>query len=35
MMSLVRKGPKHSQVKKVEEKDERFQDFKQFKVLHI
>ena len=35
MVDLCKKGPKHSQIKKVEIKPERFQDFKNFKVLHI
>jgi len=35
MIELCRKGPRHSQIKKVEEKPERLQDFKVFKVLHI
>ncbi len=35
MIELCKKGPKHSQIKKVEIKDERFQDFKTFKILHI
>jgi len=35
MIELCKKGPKHSDIKKVEIKDERFQDFKTFKVLHI
>lgn len=35
MIELCRKGPKHSQIRKVEEKPEKFQDFKAFKVLHI
>ena len=35
MMDLCKKGPKHSQIKKVEEKPERFQGFRAFKVLHI
>ncbi|MBU1129286.1 MAG: acylphosphatase [Nanoarchaeota archaeon] len=35
MIELCKKGPKHSQIKKVETKEERFQDFKTFKVLHI
>jgi len=35
MIKLCKKGPKHSQIKRVEEKPERFQDFKVFKVLHI
>ncbi len=33
--ALCKKGPKHSMIRKVEEKPERFQDFKGFKVLHI
>ncbi len=35
MIDVCKKGPKHSQIRKVEEKLERFQDFKTFKVLHI
>ncbi|MBW6442422.1 acylphosphatase [Patescibacteria group bacterium] len=35
MIELSKKGPKHSQVKKVQLKPERFQDFKSFKILHI
>jgi acylphosphatase len=35
MMELCEKGPKHSQIKKVETKPEKFQGFKTFKVLHI
>jgi len=35
MIELCKKGPKHSMVRNIEEKDERFQDFKTFKVLHI
>ncbi len=35
MIEICKKGSKHSQIKNVEEKIERFQDFKQFKVLHI
>lgn len=35
MVELCKKGPKHSQIRKVEEKPEKFQDFKAFKVLHI
>lgn len=35
MMDLCKKGPKHAQIRKVEEKQERFQGFKTFKVLHI
>lgn len=35
MIELCKKGPKHSIIKKVEIKPERFQDFRVFKVLHI
>jgi len=35
MVELCKKGPKHSQIKKVTVKSEPFQGFKNFKVLHI
>ncbi len=35
MIELCKKGPKHAQIRSVELKPERFQDFKTFKVLHI
>ncbi|MFH1787347.1 MAG: acylphosphatase [archaeon] len=35
MIELCKKGPKHSMIRKVEVKPERFQNFKVFKVLHI
>ena len=35
MVELCSKGQKHSQIKKIEVKPERFQDFRSFKVLHI
>lgn len=35
MIELSKKGPKHSQIKSVQIKEEKFQDFKTFKVLHI
>jgi len=35
MIELCRKGPKHAQIKNVEIKEERFQDLKDFKMLHI
>lgn len=35
MIELAKKGPKHSQIKEVIIKPERFQDFKSFKILHI
>jgi acylphosphatase len=35
MIEICQKGPKHSQIRDVEIKEERFQDLKSFKVLHI
>ncbi len=35
MVELSKKGPRHSRIKRVEVKPERFQDFKSFKILHI
>ena len=35
VLELCKKGPKNSIIRGVEIKDERFQDFKGFKVLHI
>ena len=35
MVELCKVGPKHAQIKKVDIKPERFQNFKVFKVLHI
>jgi acylphosphatase len=35
MIEIAKKGPKHAQIKNVDIKSERFQDFKTFKVLHI
>jgi acylphosphatase len=35
MIELCKKGPRHSQIRRVEEKAERFQGLKNFKVLHI
>ncbi|MAH03514.1 acylphosphatase [Candidatus Pacearchaeota archaeon] len=35
MIELCKKGPKHSQIKNIQIKPEKFQDFKVFKVLHI
>ncbi len=35
MIELCGKGPRHSNIKKVDIKQERFQDFKSFKILHI
>jgi acylphosphatase len=35
MVELSKVGPKHSDIKNVEVKPEKFQDFKTFKILHI
>ena len=35
VMELCKKGPKHAQIKNVEIKPERYQEFKTFKILHI
>ena len=35
MVELCKKGPKHAQIKKVNVKIEKFQGFKEFKILHI
>lgn len=35
MIELCEKGPRHAQIRKVEVKPEKFQDFKTFKILHI
>jgi len=35
MIEICGKGPKHSQIRKIDIKPERFQDFKSFKILHI
>ena len=35
MIELCRTGPKHSDIKNVEVKPEKFQDLKTFKILHI
>jgi len=35
MTEVCKKGPKHSQIKSVKLKPERYQGFKDFKVLHI
>jgi acylphosphatase len=32
---LCKKGPKHAQIKGIEIRPEKFQDFKTFKILHI
>lgn len=35
LIELCKKGPKHSQIRHVEIKPERFQSFRVFKILHI
>ena len=35
MIEICKKGPKHSQIRNVILKEEKFQGFKDFKVLHI
>jgi len=35
MIEICKQGPKHSQIKHVEEKSEKFQGFNTFKILHI
>lgn len=35
MVEICKKGPKHAQIRKLEIKLEKFQDFKQFKILHV
>lgn len=35
MIELCRKGPRHAKIDNVEIKEEKVQDFKEFKLLHI
>jgi len=35
MVEVCKKGPRHSAVKDIEIKSEKFQNFRNFKVLHI
>lgn len=35
MIELCKKGPRHAQIRNVEIKEEKVQDFKEFKILHI
>lgn len=35
MIEICKKGPRHSKIEKIQIKNERFQDFKTFKILHI
>ena len=33
VIAICKRGPKHTQIRSVEEKEERLQDFKEFKIL--
>ena len=35
MVEVCRIGPRHAQIKDLEVKEEKFQDFKEFKILRI
>ena len=35
MSSVCRRGSRHTQIRTVQEKPERFQDFKEFKIIKI
>ncbi len=35
MKAVCKEGPKYAQIRNVEEKEERFQDFKEFKILNF
>ena len=35
MVAICKKGPKHATIRSVEEKEERLQDFKEFKLLNF
>ena len=35
MLEVVKIGPKHSQIRNIETKEEKFQGFKTFKILHF
>jgi acylphosphatase len=35
VVELCKKGPKHADIKGIEIRPEKFQDFKTFKILHI
>lgn len=35
MVALCKRGPKFSTIRKIEEKEERLQDFKEFKILNF
>jgi acylphosphatase len=35
MIEICSKGPKYAKIRKVEQKEERLQDFKEFKILNF
>ena len=35
MIAICKRGPAHSNLRKIEEKEEKFQDFKEFKILYL
>ncbi|HLF53687.1 MAG TPA: acylphosphatase [Candidatus Nanoarchaeia archaeon] len=35
MVAVCKRGPAHSNLRKIEEKEEKFQDFKEFRILGI
>jgi acylphosphatase len=35
MIAICRRGPAHSNLRKVEEKEDKLQDFKEFKIMYI
>lgn len=35
MAAICKRGPAHSNLRKVEEKEEKLQDFKEFKIMYI
>nr|AQS29465.1 hypothetical protein [uncultured archaeon]AQS29493.1 hypothetical protein [uncultured archaeon] len=35
MSEICKRGPLHSNIRKVEERDEHFQDFKEFKIFNF
>ncbi|VVB79570.1 Acylphosphatase [uncultured archaeon] len=35
VVEICKKGPKHAQIRNVEIKEEKYQGFKEFKVMHI
>ncbi len=35
MVAICKRGPKYANIRSVQEKEERFQDFKEFKIMRI